>query len=230
MSVPLFIVAATVYRFINDSYDPQEQLDTVLKFQGTGYLEQMEQTYLPVLTQLSMKLRESRAREKLYQDFQIIVGSIVTLAEPLSVMSLAAILPFSSDTIARHLHPLRSVLQVPDDLKTPVRTLHLSFREFLLSDKVQHQLFGVDGPATHLMLWTRCLQFLSAQNSLHENICGLRYPGELRKEIDPAIIGRHLPPAFQYACRYWVHHLQHSMVRIHDEDEVHMFLQKHFLH
>jgi hypothetical protein len=35
---------------------------------------------------------------------------------------------------------------------------------------------------------------------------------------------------FQYACRYWVYHVQHSMVQICDEDKVHVFLQKHVLH
>jgi hypothetical protein len=50
MAVPLFIVAATVVRFVGDSnWDPQGQLETILKFHGTGYLEQIEQTYLPVL-------------------------------------------------------------------------------------------------------------------------------------------------------------------------------------
>ena len=51
MAVPLFIVAATVYRFIDDSdWDPREQLETILQYPGVGKMEQMAQTYLPVLT------------------------------------------------------------------------------------------------------------------------------------------------------------------------------------
>jgi hypothetical protein len=72
----------------------------------------------------------------------MIVGSIVTLAEPLSVTSLAALLNVSLPTIVRRLRPLHSVLQVPTDSKTPIRTLHLSFREFLLSDKLRHEPLG----------------------------------------------------------------------------------------
>ena len=65
-AVPLFIVAATVYRFVGDrNWDPQERLQTILKFQEIGQLEQMEQTYLPVLMQLMATLSDSRDKEKL---------------------------------------------------------------------------------------------------------------------------------------------------------------------
>ncbi|KIX02675.1 uncharacterized protein Z518_08617 [Rhinocladiella mackenziei CBS 650.93] len=231
MAVPLFIVAATVYRFVSDiNYDPKEQLETILKFHGTGQLEQMEQTYLPVLTQLTQLFSSSRDTEKLYQEFRMIVGSIVTLAEPLSRKSLAALLQISPVTLKLRLNPLYSVLRVPDDLETPIRTLHLSFGEFLLSNKPRHESFGVDGPVTHRLLLTKCLQLLSGPNGLRENLCDLTYPGQPRREVEQTVINERLSPAFQYACRYWVHHAQQSKVRIHDEDEVHSFLRKHLLH
>jgi hypothetical protein len=132
-------------------------------------------------------MSDSCDKEKLYHEFRTIIGSIVTLAEPLSVTSLGALLCMPTTTIARRVHSLHSVLQVPADAETPIRTLHLSFREFLLSDKLQQESLGVDGPATHRMLSTRCLQLLSAENGLHENMCNLRYPGQLRKQISPAI-------------------------------------------
>ena len=231
MAIPLFIVAATVYRYVGDSnFNPQERLEEVLHFQGMGQLEQMEQTYLPVLTQLSATLSDSRDEEKLYQEFRMIVGSIVTLAEPLSVMSLAALLNMNRGTIGLRLRPLHSVLCVPADPETPVRTLHLSFSEFLLSDKLRNQPFGIDGPATHRMLLTKCLELLSGPGGLRENLCDLSYPGQQRREIDPIVINKHLSPALQYACRYWVHHAQYSKVQIRDDDEVYVFLREHFLH
>ena len=231
MAIPLFIVAATVYRYVGDSnFIPQEQLKTILHFQKMGQLEQMEQTYLPVLTRLSATLSDPGNKGRLYQEFQMIVGSIVTLAEPLSVTSLAVLLNMVREIIVLRLRPLHSVLRVPADPETPVRTLHLSFSEFLLSDKLQHQPFRVNGPATHRMLLTKCLELLSGPNVLRENLCDLKYPGQPRREVDSTMINERLSPAFQYACRYWVHHVQHSMVPIHDDDEVHMFLRKYFLH
>ncbi|MCJ1420358.1 hypothetical protein MMC32_006715, partial [Xylographa parallela] len=230
MAVPLFIVAATVCRFVDDSdWDPRERLETILQFSGIGELEQIVQTYLPVLTQLSARLN-SHSKDRLYQEFRMIVGSIVSLAEPLSIQSLAVLLNISSDTIALRLRPLHSVLRIPTDSDTPIRTLHLSFSEFLLSNQLQLEPFGINGQVTHRMLLSKCLQLLSRPGGLQENLCKLEYPGKPRREIDQTTINNRLSSAFQYACRYWVQHVKYGKVEIHDQDDVHMFLQKHLLH
>ena len=231
MAVPLFIIAATVYRFVNDSdWDPRERLETILQSSSIGRLEQIAQTYLPVLTQLSARLKNSHDKEKLYQEFRMIVGSIVLLAEPLSIQSLAVLLNISPDIIALRLRPLYSVLRIPTDSDTPIRTLHLSFNEFLLSNQLQLEPFRVNSQATHRMLLSKCLQLLSRPRGLQENLCKLEYPGKPRREIGQTTINDRLSPAFQYACRYWIQHAAYGKVEIHDQDDVHMFLQKHFLH
>lgn len=231
MAIPLFIVAATVRRFVDDSEeDPRERLETILQFPDIEKLEQMAQTYLPILTQLSARLNNSHNKDRLYQEFHMIVGSIVSLAEPLSMQSLAVLLNISSDRIALRLRPLHSVLRIPTDSVTPIRTLHLSFSEFLLSDQLQLKPFEVNGQATHRMLLLKCLQLLSGPGGLQENLCKLEYPGKPRREIDQTTINNRLSSAFQYACRYWIQHVAYGKVEIHDQDDVHMFLQKHFLH
>jgi hypothetical protein len=235
MAVPLFIVAATLYRFVSDdNYDPKEQLEIILNFRGAGQLEQMEQTYLPVLNQLSTEFRKSHNRDKLYEECRMIIGSIVTLTEPLSRTSLAALLQISPGILKIRLDPLHSVLRIPDELDMPIRILHLSFAEFMLSNKLQHEL-KVDGPAVHQLLLTKSLQLLSGTGSvdpggLRENLCNLKYPGQPRREVEQSIINQRLSPELQYACRYWVHHAQHSNVDLHDGCQVHIFLKKHFLH
>ena len=230
-AVPLFIVAATVCRFVDDSEcDPREQLEEILQFPGIGKLEQMTQTYLPVLHQLSARLKISHHKDRLYQEFRMIVGSVVSLAEPLTIPSLAVLLNISSDRIALRVRSLHSVLRVPTDSDTPIRTLHLSFGEFLLSDQPGLDGFRVNGQATHRMLFSKCLQLLSGPGGLQENWCKLEYPGKPRREIDQTTINHRLSSAFQYACRYWIQHVQHGKVEIRDQDDVHVFLQKHFLH
>ena len=231
MAVPLFIIAATVYRFVSDpDWDPRERLKTVLQFQNISELEQIAQTYLPVLTQLSAGSKTSHDRDKLHQEFRMIVGSIVALAEPLSRKSLADLLNISPDMIALRLRPLHSVLQIPTDLDTPIRTLHLSFNDFLLGDQLRSEPFGVNGEATHRMLLSKCLRLLSGSGGLRENLCELEYPGKPRREIDQTIINDRLSPAVQYACQYWIRHLEYGKVAIHNQDDIHLFLQQHFLH
>ena len=63
----------------------------------------MAQTYLPVLTQFSARSEDSDNKDKLHNEFRIIIGSIVLLAEPLSIYSLAALLDISPDLIALRL-------------------------------------------------------------------------------------------------------------------------------
>jgi hypothetical protein len=113
-----------------------------------GNLEQMEQTYLPILKHLHGRLILSRDRETLYDQFRTIVGTIISLGEPLSATSLGTLLNMSLNAITRRLYPLHSVLQVPTDPNSPIRTLYLSFPEFLLSDRCQQEPFGINGPAT----------------------------------------------------------------------------------
>ena len=231
MAVPLFIVAATVCRFVEDhNWNPRERLETVLQFPGIGEMEQMEQTYVPVLTQMPATLTNSRDTDRLYQEFRMIVGTIVTLAEPLSITSLASLLRLSPEVIAPRLRPLHSVLRVPADSETPIRTLYLSFGEFLLSDKLHDKPFGIDSPATHQLLLTKCLELLSSRDGLQENMCDFKYPGQPRREVSSTTINKRLSPALQYTCRYWVYHAQCSKVQIYDEDKVHIFLRAHFLH
>ena len=231
MAVPLFIIAATVCRFVGDfDWDPRERLERILQFPNFGRSKNMAQTYLPVLTQLSARLKTSDDEDNLYQEFRMIVGSIVVLAEPLSRQSLADLLNISTDMVALRLRPFHSVLRIPADLDTPIRTLHLSFNEFLLSDQLRSEPFGVNGQIIHRMLLSQCLRLLSGPGGLQENLCKLEYPGQTRQEIDPATINNRLSPAFQYACQYWVRHVQHGQAEIRDQDDIHLFLQKHFLH
>lgn len=187
---------------LKTDWDPRERLETILQFPSLGKSEQIAQTYLPVLTQLSARLKTSHDKDKLYQEFRMIVGSVVSLAKPLSKQALAVLLNTSPDTIAFRLRPLHSVLRIPSESSIPIRTLHLSFNEFLLSDQIQLEPFGVNGQATHRMLLSKCLQLLSGPEGLQENLCKLEYPGKLRREIDQSTINDRLSPAFQYACRY----------------------------
>lgn len=80
------------------------------------------------------------------------------------------------------------------------------------------------------MIVTRGLELMSKPKSLREDICHLELPGKLRKEIDSQTIDKCLPADVQYACRYWVDHLQQRRKRIRNQDAVHLLLHEHFLH
>jgi hypothetical protein len=229
IATPSFIFAATVCRFVGDPrWNPQERLAIVLDYQANSQASRLDRTYLPILEQLLVGLTVLE-KERLAREFRQIVGSIVILADPLSSSSLARLMGISRDTVVCRLNSLHSVLSIPANQHSPVRLLHLSFREFLLdAEKRGNNAFWVDESDTHKMVAFRCLGLMS--ECLRENICGLETPGHLRSEIDTRTIDNFLPADVRYACRYWVHHLEQSKSCVYNEDKVLVFLQKHLLH
>ena len=229
MAVPLFIFAATVSRFVGDHrWSPRRRLADVLKYQMNGQASKLDKTYLPVLDHLLINLSDPE-QEDLVREFRAVVGSIVILAEPLGTSSLARLLNIAKETIDCRLDSLHSVLNIPSNPDSPIRLLHLSFREFLLDPCMRGKIpFWVDKRERHGVIAVRCLELMSER--LSENICHLEFPGKPRSDIDRKIVEKDLPADVRYACRYWVHHFVEAKRLLRDQDAVHTFLQKHFLH
>jgi hypothetical protein len=229
MAIPLFIFAATVCRFVGDrNWDPEEQLRIILTYQTASQASNLDRTYRPILDQLLIDQTEPQ-KKTLIKEFIIVVGTIVLLANPLSIVSLARLLSISERTVKCRLDSLHSVLSIPTDQHSPVRLLHLSFREFLIDPEKQGTSpFWVNQKEIHEIVGTKCLKLMS--DSLKENICDLKSPGTLRAEIDRKTIDDNLPAEVQYACSYWVYHLEQSGNQISDQGSVDIFLSRHFLH
>ena len=230
LAVPLFIFAATVCRYVGTKgSDPEQYLNKVLEYQKSTF-SQLDRTYLPILNQL-LADQEEEDKEAWLREFQELVGGIIVVESPLSITSLACLLEIPQKQIRCRLDSLHSVLSVPDSEDVPVRLLHLSFRDFLVNPRKQGKsLFWVNEKETHDRLANQCIKLMSSPNGLRQNMCNLLTPGALRSEIDERTITSGLLPEVQYACRYWVHHLEQRRRYIYDGDSVHLFLQKHFLH
>jgi hypothetical protein len=226
ISVPLFISAATVCRYIeNSKLEPKSRLADLLKDQAK-YVSRMDKTYLPVLTQLLNDPESNESeQQQLLQEFQDIVGVIILLAVPLSIYALSQFLGIEADQISNRLDSLRSVLSIPDNRDQPVRILHLSFRDFLVQSTTK---FHVHEPQKHKDIVRSCLRTM--RSHLRKDICNLKDPGALRADINPLNIRLCLSPELQYSCRYWIHHLKNSEASSSEIEEALLFLQKHFLH
>ncbi|THV46068.1 hypothetical protein BGAL_0419g00010 [Botrytis galanthina] len=232
MTIPSFIFATTVCRFVNDRKcgQPKDQLAKVLKYQGRNQASKPDATYLPVLDQLLVGVTLSE-RTDLLEGFKQVVGSIVILASPLSATSLDRLLGVPEGTVDSRTDLLHSVLSIPSRPDHPIRLLHLSFRDFLTdTEKRETNPFWVDEKDTHKKLAIRCIELLSTGVNLKKDICNLRSLEKPRADIDKQTIDFHLPSEIQYACQYWVYHLKGSGSSIYDGDQVHNFLKCHFLH
>jgi hypothetical protein len=226
MSAPLFISAASVCRYIeNSKWEPKLRLAEILTDQAK-YVSRMDKTYLPILTRLLDDHESDESEQQLLlQEFQKIVGVIILLAVPLSINALSLLLGIEADQISNRLDSFRSVLSIPGDRDQPVRILHLSFRDFLVQSRT---MFLVDVPKKHRDITKFCLKIMGSR--LQKDICNLANPGTYRADIDPQCIRLYLPPELEYSCRYWIQHLEQSQVLSSAIEEVRLFLQKHFLH
>ncbi|KAK7570369.1 hypothetical protein V3481_019549 [Fusarium oxysporum f. sp. vasinfectum] len=226
MAVPLFIFAATVCRFIGGRKrdSPTIQLRKVLDYEGKGHVSQLDRTYGPVLRSLVTDVSEND-KTQIINDFKMIVGSIVILANPLSVWALSQLLEVNPEVVDHRLDTLHSVLSIPLARTLPVRLLHLSFRDYLIAEKSE---FQVDERLTHRNLAKHCLRVMRA--TLRENICGLSFPGMRRSAVGTAQLEEHIPRELQYACMYWVHHQAKADLEPNDSHEIFEFLTTHFLH
>jgi hypothetical protein len=231
LAVPLFIFAATACRYIADRRDnPTKRLEIVLQYQSASHVSQLDRTYLPILSQL-FDDEDEAGKQRRTSEFRDIVGSIVVLKSPLSISSLACLLQISKEDIKCRLDSLHSVLSIPDSENLPVRLLHLSFRDFLIdSQKKGKSPFWVDERKIHERLASKCLELLSSPEGLRQNMCKLPNLGTLKSGIDEQKRAICSSPELQYACCYWVHHLEQSDHHIHDGDPIHLFLQEYFLY
>ncbi|KAK6357703.1 hypothetical protein TWF718_002012 [Orbilia javanica] len=234
-AVPLFIYAATLCRYIGDEqWDPEERVQTILSYRADWQTSQIHMTYLPVLNQLIVGQPPAQ-KQKLIEEFQQIVGTIINIASPMSASSLASLLSLPIETVNCRIRPLQSILNIPQNPNKPIRTFHLSFRDFLLDPSIQEENpFWVDECESHGLIAIRCIELMSGSagpgTGLRRNICNLPSHGTLKKDVNRRMIKKCIPPELQYACRYWAYHVVRSGYRLIDGGKTHKFLFKHLLH
>ena len=189
----------------------------------------LDEIYTTVLKQSIILEFTKEEKEEVYCALRKALSSIVILLSPLSASSLCKLLDVKKEDLDQTLNDMHSVLEIPKDRFQPLRLHHPSFRDYLLSkSRCQDPNFWVNEKQAHQVLADNCLRLMSI--SLKQDICGLNAPGKLIAEVDRSRIDRNLPPEVQYACLYWIEHVQKSSAQLCDDDQVHHFLQKHLLH
>jgi len=233
----LFIYATTVCRFIGYEYShPPNRLILVLndtKEHGSS-MEQLDSMYTTLLRHaVTSKDGKPQEEELLAQRFRRIVGSIVVLRDTLTAAALTELIHAEGWEVKQTLRSLGSVLRYSGGDGSPITLLHPSFRDFLLDNtRCQDPRLMVVAESTHKGLAVRCLELMS--RGLRRGICSQKHSGILKSDIDPETLRRFLPAEVQYACRYWVDHLQRGNVKLCDGEPLHNqvddFFNEHFLH
>jgi hypothetical protein len=231
----LFIWAATACRFVRDGKRfAAKRLETILCTDSNTVAapeKHLNQIYMTVLRSSVSADYTDEEREEHFDMLRYVLGSVVVLFSPLSACCLSALLDIVEEDVRQALEDLHAILNIPDIPTQPLRLHHPSFRDFLLSrDRCGDDSFWVDERSTHGKLASCCVELMSAPGNLRQNMCSLSGAGVLKSEINEGTLGSSLPPEMQYACRYWVEHLERSQQSIADGDTSHVFLQTHLLH
>ncbi|KAF2162675.1 hypothetical protein M409DRAFT_37371 [Zasmidium cellare ATCC 36951] len=229
LAVPLFVFAVTMCRFIAEA-DPQARLAALLRQESLSSFSGLEKTYLPILEQM-IRGKDSEEEAQALAGFRDIVGSIVLLAEPLSIHSLSRLLQIPPRNIGQRLKQLNSVLSIPSNPFTPIRLFHLSFSDFLVDIREgKTNKFRVDKVHNHRKLAAKCLRMLSEQGALHQDLCNARSPRTRRTEFGKQEVAHIITADVAYACCYWVWHSVEGREMLCNDSQVHVFLKVHFLH
>jgi hypothetical protein len=239
----LFIWAATACRFIQEGLLVDERVQTLLKGSTSipateDYPEEhskvhpekhLDELYTTILKKSFRPGYSARERETFYGMLRSILGSIVVLLSPLSADSLRRLLNITKHKIDLALKDLHAILNILKFDSYPLRLHHPSFRDYLLSKKrCKDPELWVDEKQAHQTLADCCIRLMLT--SLKQDVCGLDAPGMLIADVERSLIDQNLPPEVQYACLYWIKHIQKSGAQLCDDGQVHRFLQKHLLH
>jgi hypothetical protein len=230
----LFIWAVTAVRYIRSRIEAEgsQCLDEVLDDLNTGGRHGINKLYSAILQRTCASDEDGRQSEI----FRRIVGTIITLREPQSLVGLRGLLDLHiagtrrSIDVNRFVCRFRSVLVVGtgDIDDTTVPRLHKSFVEFITT--ACDNRFQVNTTTSSTALAIQCFRQL---NSLRHDMCEIQPLGKFNADIPDlsSRIERHLSPPFRYACRFWAIHLSRSEGR---EDTVQQlfrdFFYQHLLH
>jgi hypothetical protein len=227
----LFIWAATACWFIREGLSADERLRMLLEGGSAPATpeEHLNGIYVTVLQNSVQPGYTEQEKHTFYSMLRELLGSIVILYSQLSVESLSELLHTTKQQIDRTLKSLHAIIDVPNDRTRSLRLHHPSFRDFLLNnDRCKDPNFRVDEKQAHQTLADRCIRLMST--SLKQDICGLNTSGMLATDVESSRVDKYLPFEVQYACIYWIQHLQKSSAQFRDNDQVHQFLQEHLLH
>ena len=111
--------------------------------------------------------------------------------------------------------------------------VHQSAKDYL-SDGKRRSVFHSGQENDHANTARLCLEVMS--NTLKKDICDLKRPGIRPSDVNETRIGAYIPFHAQYACLYWVDHLQQSSPTkqetpfLREGCQVYTFFEDHFLH
>ena len=216
----LFIWANVACAFLRSGYDPNIQLEELLKASSDQRVTaeaKLDRLYTDIINR-------NRTVLAIPEDsWRYVVDSIVALKTPLTFRDLDLLLGLSVGcqtftlvngcqiklTTTYHIiSSLRPILRVDAEIKGVVRLLHKSVFDFLMGRADESIRVNLD--VQNGLLAMQCLEQMN--HNLRYDICGIGDTSLLNSEVDNLSdrIRNSIPDALRYACLYFANHLNDS--------------------
>jgi WD40 repeat protein len=187
----LFVWATTAWAFIDSAHYPQKHLDMLLK----GMVPRTAEATLDKLYSTALESVGNWDNADFVQDFRMILGTIITVKDPLSSTAIDELLGMPPEQPS--LHTIARLGCVLSQGPT-VRVLHPSFADFLCTRaRCGCDIRYIDPVVHSNALAVRCLQLLN--RALTMNIRDLTLSADLESE--------NLSEGVSYACIFWIAHV-----------------------
>ncbi|KAG8840997.1 hypothetical protein FRB91_005454 [Serendipita sp. 411] len=201
----LFLYASTVCRMLKKSHRLSEVLKYLSVVEAPQDVEaKMDELYLSVLKQAIV---DDTAGQLLMDLLSIITVTF----EPVSINTIGAFLP-DNDQIDNFVQDLSGVLTAGEPDR-PIKVLHPTFREFLLSNPQRTKGFSVNPSEAHARIAIACINILEKAlryDILHVEGPDNPFPHNFTVEGLEKLIVKHTTGAILYASNYWAHHVAES--------------------
>ena len=145
--------------------------------------------------------------------FQKVVGSIITLVEPLPFVSLARMIGIPIGQMRAALAKLPSVISIPENAQDTPQIYHPSFPDFLKDPtRCTDSDLLIIPSAVHTRLASNCLRLM--RSDLKRDICNIADPTKLNDQVEGLKdrIGKAILPCVRYACLHWSEHVSNAKV------------------
>ncbi|QRV88514.1 hypothetical protein RhiJN_16532 [Ceratobasidium sp. AG-Ba] len=204
----LFLWVVTVCDYLRTREDPTKELKKLLSAtepSGDTAETRMDKLYAVILNSFDW---DDDGFIKSYRD---LMGTVLVTKRPMSVAVMEELLcqwPLAKDFTLQSLSPLLTGMRRVDHLKTPVRPLHQSLRDFLNS-RTTNEKFRVNSKERGQQLAILCIQILNSE--LSDSIPGTGFLSHKKgqKTILDGITEHRadISEALWYACQFWPDHV-----------------------
>jgi hypothetical protein len=230
LSGGLFIWAATVCRFLADSYKREDKLAKLLASQYDP-AHSLDQLYTIALHE-SARVKDEKSTRWDDGDFtknaKLVLGCMALAKAPLTGQMMDSLLALKQGDSSEILGFLGCVIQLADD----GTALHASFRDYLTDWKRSDtQPWFIDQKEHSQSLALGCLRILNTK--LKFNVCGLKDSHLLNSQVPdlPARLEKYLAPDVSYSSKYWANHLHDAVVHMEElTKSIRDFVNTRFLH